>query len=51
MEDALTQLKILQKNEFNKVSFNYLDMIRWLESKIKNKPLVLIINSKSDLTR
>ena len=34
METALKQLKELQKNGFYKVSFTYLDIISWLESKL-----------------
>lgn len=40
------KLELLQQNKFEKRAFLYLDIISWLESKIQQKPIALIIQSK-----
>lgn len=44
-KEALIQLKELRKNDFYMVSFNYLDVIAWLEAKISRKPLAEIVKA------
>ncbi len=45
LKDALAQLKELRKNDFYMVSFNYLNVIAWLEAKISRKSLAEIVKA------
>ncbi len=45
LKEALLQLKELKKNDFYMVSFNYLNVIAWLEAKISRKSLTEVIKS------
>jgi hypothetical protein len=45
LRDALAQLKELRKNDFYMVSFNYLNVIAWLEAKIYRKSLAEIVKA------
>lgn len=45
LKDALRQLKELRQNDFYKVSFNYLNVIAWLEAKISRKSLAQIVKA------
>lgn len=40
------RLKILEKKPFENRAFLYLDVISWLESKIENRPMLVIIQEK-----
>lgn len=46
LEKFLKKIKHLEKNRFQTRSFAYLDIISWVESKVYNKPLSLIISEK-----
>lgn len=46
MKDALKELTNLKTNSFYNVSFTYLDLTSWLESKINNTSLSLIVLKK-----
>jgi hypothetical protein len=39
-------LKKLEKNRFQTRSFAYLDIISWIESKLSDKPMSVVINEK-----
>ena len=41
-------LKIYENHPYEKRAFLYLDILSWLESKIQNKPIALIIKEKSN---
>jgi len=45
-KNLLKRLKPLEHHPFERRSFLYLDIISWLESKIKNKPVATIIKEK-----
>ncbi len=45
LKEALSQLKELRKNDFYMVSFNYLNVIAWLEAKISRKSLSEIVKA------
>jgi hypothetical protein len=40
------KLKKFENHPYEKRAFLYLDILSWLESKIKNKPIALIIKEK-----
>ncbi|MCI2228699.1 hypothetical protein MC378_05935 [Polaribacter sp. MSW13] len=42
-----TRLKKFENHPYEKRAFLYLDILSWLESKIENKPIALIIKEKS----
>lgn len=42
-----TRLKVYENHPYEKRTFLYLDIISWLESKIENKPVALIIQEKA----
>jgi hypothetical protein len=46
LENLLQKIKHLEKNRFETRAFAYLDIISWLESKVKNKPMGTIIHEK-----
>ena len=46
LEKFLVNLKRLEKNRFQTRSFAYLDIISWVESKLLDKPMSLIIKEK-----
>ncbi|MEO9533147.1 MAG: hypothetical protein ABJG68_09435 [Crocinitomicaceae bacterium] len=46
-EDLHKNLKVLENHPYEKRSFLYLDIISWLESKITNKGIHLIIQAKA----
>jgi hypothetical protein len=46
LERLLNKIKHLEKNRFETRAFAYLDIISWLESKVKDKPMSVIINDK-----
>ncbi len=41
-----TRLKVFENHPYEKRAFLYLDILSWLESKIENKPVALIIKNK-----
>lgn len=43
------KLKIFENHPYEKRAFLYLDILSWLESKIQNKPIALIIKEKTKL--
>ena len=43
------QMEALQNNKFEKRAFLYFDIISWLESKITNRPVQIIIKEKANL--
>ena len=43
-----TRLKKFEHHPYEKRAFLYLDILSWLESKIENKPIALIIKEKSN---
>ena len=43
-----TRLKKFENHPYEKRAFLYLDILSWLESKIENKPIALIIKEKSN---
>jgi hypothetical protein len=45
-KDLLVSLKKLEKNRFQTRSFAYLDIISWIESKLFDKPMSVVINEK-----
>ncbi|MGZ3851087.1 MAG: hypothetical protein ACXVKI_18340, partial [Flavisolibacter sp.] len=45
-EKLLGKIKKLEKNRFETRAFAYLDIISWLESKVYEKPMHLVINEK-----
>lgn len=45
-EAFLTQIKKLEKSRFQTRTFAYLDVISWVESKVKNQPMSSIIRGK-----
>jgi hypothetical protein len=45
-EKLLSKIKGLEKNRFETRSFAYLDLISWLESKVYEKPMDMIIQEK-----
>ncbi|MEO6722929.1 MAG: hypothetical protein ABIN67_21355 [Ferruginibacter sp.] len=47
LEKFLHKIKKLEKNRFQTRSFAYLDVISWLESKVFEKPMSLIIKEKA----
>jgi len=46
LEKLLSKIKHLEKSRFETRAFAYLDVISWLESKVSNKPMSVIINDK-----
>ncbi|TXD46795.1 hypothetical protein [Polaribacter sp. IC073] len=44
-----TKLKTFENHPYEKRAFLYLDILSWLESKIENKPIALIIKEKAKL--
>ncbi len=46
LEKLLNKIKHLEKNRFETRSFAYLDIISWLESKVYEKPMSVIIHDK-----
>jgi hypothetical protein len=46
LEILLNKIKHLEKNRFETRSFAYLDIISWLESKVYEKPMSVIIHDK-----
>jgi len=46
LEKLLNKIKYLEKNRFETRSFAYLDIISWLEGKVHEKPMSVIINDK-----
>lgn len=46
LEKLLNKTKHLEKNRFETRAFAYLDIISWLESKVYEKPMSIIINDK-----
>jgi tetratricopeptide (TPR) repeat protein len=46
LEKLLNKVKHLEKNRFETRAFAYLDIISWLESKVYDKPMSVIINDK-----
>lgn len=42
-----TRLKVFENHPYEKRAFLYLDIISWLESKIENKPVAVIIQEKA----
>lgn len=46
MERLLNKIKHLEKNRFETRAFAYLDIISWLESKVNDKPMSVIIHDK-----
>ena len=45
-----TKLKVFEDHPYEKRAFLYLDILSWLESKIQNKPISLVIKEKSNFT-
>ncbi len=45
-----TKLKIFENHPYEKRAFLYLDILSWLESKIQNKPIAIIIKEKINST-
>ena len=45
-EKLLNKVKGLEKNRFETRAFAYLDIISWLESKVYEKPMYLVIKEK-----
>jgi hypothetical protein len=45
-ENLLHTIKYLEKDRFQTRSFAYLDTISWVESKVYNKPMGMIIHEK-----
>jgi hypothetical protein len=45
-----TKLKVFENHPYEKRAFLYLDILSWLESKIENKPIALIIKEKVNLS-
>lgn len=43
------KLEVFENHPYEKRAFLYLDILSWLESKIKNKPIALIIKEKTKL--
>ena len=43
-----TKLKTFESHPYEKRAFLYLDILSWLESKIQNKPIALIIKEKTN---
>ncbi|RCS27835.1 hypothetical protein DUT90_03065 [Polaribacter sp. WD7] len=43
-----TKLKVFENHPYEKRAFLYLDILSWLESKIQNKPIALIIKEKTN---
>lgn len=46
-EKLLMKLKSLENSRYETRAFSYLDIISWLESKVYEKPLQVIIKEKS----
>jgi len=46
LQTLLNKIKHLEKNRFETRSFAYLDIISWLESKVYEKPMSVIIHDK-----
>jgi hypothetical protein len=46
LEKLLHNIKHLEKNRFETRAFAYLDIISWVESKVFNKPMSLVIREK-----
>jgi hypothetical protein len=46
LEKLLNKIKHLEKNRFETRAFAYLDIISWVESKVKEKPMSEIIQQK-----
>jgi tetratricopeptide (TPR) repeat protein len=46
LEKLLSKIKHLEKSRFETRAFAYLDVISWLESKVSNKPMSVIIHDK-----
>jgi hypothetical protein len=46
LEGFLQRIKQFEKNRFQTRVFVYLDIISWIESKVYNKPLGMIIGEK-----
>jgi hypothetical protein len=46
LETFLQSIKGLEKNRFQTRSFAYLDIISWVESKVYEKPLSMVIHEK-----
>lgn len=46
LERFLENIKHLEKNRFETRSFAYLDIISWVESKVYNKPMAVVIQEK-----
>jgi hypothetical protein len=42
-----TRLQVFENHPYEKRAFLYLDIISWLESKIENKPVAIIIQEKA----
>lgn len=45
-----TKLEVFEDHPYEKRAFLYLDILSWLESKIQNKPISLVIKEKSNFT-
>ena len=45
-----TKLKKFENHPYEKRAFLYLDILSWLESKIENKPIAMIIKEKTNLS-
>ena len=46
LEKFLDNIRLLEKNRFQTRTFAYLDIISWLESKVYEKPLSIIMKDK-----
>lgn len=47
LEKLLGKIKHLEKNRFESRSFAYLDIISWLESKVQNRPMSVVVQEKA----
>jgi hypothetical protein len=45
-EKLLTTIKQLENDRFQTRAFAYIDIISWVESKVYNKPMAIVINEK-----
>ncbi|HAO46875.1 MAG TPA: hypothetical protein DCQ97_08115, partial [Chitinophagaceae bacterium] len=51
LKKLLDRIKQFEKNRFETRVFSYLDIISWIESKVYNKPMSVIINEKYQQSR
>ena len=51
LNELLIKIKKLEKNIFETRVFAYLDIVSWIESKVYNKSLSIILQEKNELRK